>query len=117
MWGIEFRGDTGNSLICAIAEFEVRARERGKGGYYRVRWHPDIGMAIDKTCEGGWETFKERAEPEDVEAILPNKSDYGHDWTYRDFMLAMTFWGEGHKRGYAKGEWAARKRWHDEAGT
>ena len=72
-----------------------------------MRWHPDIGMAIDEmeNHSGEWKTVKHHAKNADLEAILPKAIDFGHDWTAADFMLAMTFFGEGHKRGYAKGQY------------
>ena len=84
-----------------MAEFEVRKRNE-RYCYYRVRFHPDIGMVIERSSrqsDDEWETVKKGAKPEDLEALLPKKSDFGKDWTYVDFILAMTFWAEGHKRG------------------
>ena len=100
MWGIEFQ-EANNSLICAGATFEVRHREerRDTSIMYCIGMHPG-GTWIDRQDykTGEWERIAYRAEPEDIEAILT--SDFGFDWTYSDFMIALTFWGEGHKRGY-----------------
>ena len=101
MWGVEFRGETSNALICATAEFEVRKRGR-RGSLYRVRQGPH-GMFIDQNRTGVWLSVKENATGDDVVAILPTAEDYGHDWTYSDFMIALTFYGEGRKRGYQAG--------------
>ena len=108
MWGIEFRSETSNSLICAVAQFQLRKY----GESYRemrVRWHPDFGIAIDENKSGEFECIKNYAKPEDVEAILPKKNDFGHDWTYSDFMLAMTFFSEGYKLGKNKGYYSGLK--------
>jgi len=109
MWGVEFRKDTHNSLICGSATFEVRYYGQ-PSKVYRVRWHPDIGMEIDKRGINGWAVFKRRAEPVDLEAILPKAQDFGHDWTYRDFVIAYTFYGNGFKTGHANGTWAAHEQ-------
>uniref|UniRef100_A0A6H1ZWK5 Uncharacterized protein n=1 Tax=viral metagenome TaxID=1070528 RepID=A0A6H1ZWK5_9ZZZZ len=107
MWGIQFDKATSNDLICACARFEVR-----KQGveHYTVRWHPDIGMEIDRFGAKGWETIRYNAQPADLEAILPKKCDFGRNWTYSDFMLAMTFFGEGYQIGFYQGEWHERDR-------
>ena len=107
MYGLEFH-KADNALICGSAEFEVRKRNRHDDAYYRVTFGPS-GMSIDKLNGERWETINAKAEPEDVEAILPKKSDYGMDWTFSQFMLALTFYGEGHKVGYAQGEWKGRE--------
>lgn len=112
MWGIQFDSETSNSLVCASASFEIR-RYSGPSEYYRVRWHPDIGMEIDKVGSSGWEVLKRNAQPQDLEAILPKRSDFGHDWTYQEFMLAMTFFGEGYQLGFSQGEWHERERLHN----
>jgi len=101
MWGIEFRKDTSNSLICASAVFELRTYGSMGIEYkeMRVRWHPDIGIAIDERDDDNFKCIKNHAEPKDVEDILPKKNDFGYDWTYANFVLAMTFFGEGYKLG------------------
>ena len=102
MYGIEFY-TADNALICGSAEFEVR-RSRGDS-YYRVIFGPD-GMSLDERAmtESGWKRIKEHATEADIEAVLP-QGDFGLKWTFGQFMLALTFYGEGHKRGYAQGEW------------
>lgn len=106
MWGVEFSEGTGNSLVCGMAEFTARKTWNGPPETYRVRFHPDVGMEIDKEADEGWKIVKRRAEAQDVEVLLP--ADYG--WTYPLFMAAFTFWGEGYKRGYTQGEWRANER-------
>ena len=108
MYGLEF-STADNALICGSAEFIVRKRT-GNDQCYRVFFGPN-GMILDKAAhtESGWETINDRAENADIEAILPKRGDFGMDWTFSQFMLALTFYGEGHKRGYAQGEWKGRE--------
>lgn len=108
MYGLEFH-KADNMLICGGAEFEVRKYD-GNDKYYRISFGPQ-GMRLEKPAhtEGGWETINDHAEAEDIEAILPKKSDFGLDWTFSQFMLALTFYGEGRKRGYLQGEWKGRE--------
>lgn len=115
MWGIQFDKDTSNNLICASASFEVRKRG-GPYEYYAVRWHPDIGMEIDRRGANGWEVIRRNAKPADLEAILPKKEDFGRDWTYSDFMLAMTFFGEGYQLGFYQGQWHEKEWLHKREG-
>jgi len=114
MYGLEFR-EASNALICGSAEFEVRKRDSTH--YYRVIFGPD-GMSIDRPIQNirtadayddGWERIKEHATNADIEAILPKRADFGMNWTFSQFMLALTFFGEGHKLGYTQGEWKGRE--------
>ena len=107
MYGLEFHA-ANNALICGSAEFEVHKNYRYDYAYYRLIFGPD-GMSLDKRGTKGWERIHDRAENADIEAILPKKSDFGLDWTFSQFMLALTFYGEGHKRGYDQGEWKGRE--------
>lgn len=115
MYGLEFH-KADNALICGSAEFEVRKGDGGYG-YYRVNFGPN-GMRLEKPAhtEDGWETINDCAENDDIVAILPKRSDFGLDWTFPQFMLALTFYGEGHKRGYAQGVWKGQEleRHHQE---
>ena len=121
MWGVEFH-KAKNSMICGYAEFEVRSRDksgRQQTKQYRVRFGPHDGMTIDvPDGNDGWKALKERAEPEDLEAILP-QGDFLHNWTYSDFMIAFTFWGDGQDTGYQRGRWdgmrEARRKFEAEA--
>ena len=108
MWGIQFR-EARNSLICANAIFEVRNRDK-PDELYRTGMGPD-GWWIDRQDDKGeWVRVSGHAETKDIEAILPNAADFGMDWTYRDFLLALTFFGEGYERGYYQGEYRATRR-------
>ena len=111
MWGVQFK-EAGNALICGSAEFEVRRIKERTGRQtskvYRVLFGPHEGMSIQRAGPEGWETIKRRAEAADLEAILP-QGDFMHRWTYGDFMIALTFFGEGHKIGYAQGQYDQRQ--------
>ena len=101
-------------MICGTAEFEVRTVEkhtyRQVNKLYRVRFNPHDGMTIEAPHEDGWKVIKRRAEPEDLEAILP-QGDFMHKWTYGDFILAMTFFGQGRTMGYAQGRWDTQREY------
>jgi hypothetical protein len=112
MWGVEFR-KANNGLICGSCEFECRAinkQGRQVSTIYRVSFGPHDGITIQKRANDGWELVRARAEAKDLEAILPNLSDFMHQWTYRDFMIAMTFFGEGYNRGYNEATWKERNQ-------
>jgi len=108
MYGIEFR-KADNALICGSCEFEARYANKPYR-FFRVRFHPDIGMAVDESLAKGWETILERATDEDLEKLLPKRQDFGVDWTTSKLMFAMTFYGEGYKIGHYHGE-AAEREW------
>jgi len=104
MWGVEFQ-EASNAMICGSATFEVRKlneQHRQVSKIYQVLFGPHNGMTIQHKVDGKWHTFLRRAEPEDLEAILP-QGDFMHKWTYSDFMIAMTFFGQGHGKGYNQG--------------
>ena len=110
MYGIEFR-KADNALICGSFEFECRTigdkyeRYEQKSKYYRLRLHPDIGMALDEKNSSGWVCVLEYAKDEQINALLPKRKDFGKDWTVQDLIFAGTFYGEGHKHGYEAGRW------------
>ena len=110
MYGIEFR-KADNALICGSFEFECRTigneqtRYRTQYNLYRLRFHPDIGMALDENKSGEWECIINYATNEQVERLLPKRKDFGKDWTVQDLIFAGTFYGEGHKHGYEAGRW------------
>ena len=112
MYGVEFH-KADNAMICGSAEFEVRkvgSQGRSESGYYKIVFGPNgTWLSKPSQTEDGWTTITEKAEAPDIEAILPNRSDFGMDWTFGQFMLALTFYGEGHKRGYIQGEWKGRE--------
>jgi len=95
MWGVEFR-EAKNSLIGATATFEVKSR-RGSSHLYQTGMGPRRTW-LEERIDGEWIRITNHAETEDFEAILP--TDFGFDWTYADFMVALTFFGEGFQRGY-----------------
>jgi hypothetical protein len=110
MWGLEFRED---SLICGTAEFEVRKRTkdgRDESTLYRLAFGPH-GTWIDQMdIKGKWVRINDNASTEDIEALLPKRSDFGFDWTHGDFILALTFYGEGFKRGDSHGRYKEQER-------
>ncbi len=89
MWGVEFLPGTKNALICGTAVFVIRLA--GKPAKKHILSFGPNGMVLDhnEICR--------KVTPKEVEAILPKKEDYGHTWTWGDFLLAMTFWGEGNQ--------------------
>ena len=110
MWGVEFK-EASNAMICGSATFEVRklnGQHRQVSKIYRVLFGPHEGMTIQHKVEGEWQPLKRRAEPEDLEAILP-QGDFMHKWTYGDFMIAMTFFDQGHRMGYNQCRWDVQK--------
>lgn len=84
-------------MICISAEFEVR--KRNHYNLYRLVGGPEgFILNIWENCE--WKCLykgKEIVGP--ITSILPKCCDFGKDWTYKDFLLALTFWGEGRKYG------------------
>ena len=110
MWGVDFR-NASNCLICASAEFVTQHRGDQHNRYirYRTGMGPHGTWLDRQNSKGEWERINNCAEPADFEAILP-QGDFGKVWTYGDFLLALTFFDEGHKRGYAKGEWDTQER-------
>ena len=108
MYGLEFR-ESSNELLGGSAEFEVRtvdSQGRQQFHHYKIVFGPD-GMWLYKPAQNGkdvWEPIIAAVEDADIEAILPKRSDFGMDWTFQQFMLALTFYGEGHNRGYIQGE-------------
>ena len=110
MWGVDFR-NASNCLICATAEFTTQRRDDWRDHYtrYRTGMGPHGTWLDRQDSKGEWERINDRAEPADFEAILP-QGDFGKVWTYSDFLLALTFFDEGYKRGYARGEWAAQEQ-------
>jgi hypothetical protein len=46
MYGVDFE-EAGNSLICGYAIFNIPDTRKT----YQVRFHPDIGMAIEEQAE------------------------------------------------------------------
>jgi hypothetical protein len=107
MYGLEFHKDD-NALICGSAEFEVR--KHGRHHYHKIAFGPQ-GMRLYYSPfypePDDWVVVKDQAEAEDIESILP--TDFGLQWTFSQFMLALTFYREGHKRGYTQGEWKGRE--------
>jgi len=108
-WGIEFR-ETNNCMFSVSAEFIV-ARESGERDdkLYKLYHGPILSHLEVMGNDGGWTNIPiegdfERA----VEKILP--SNYGYNWTWESFMIALTFWEEGQKVGYYRGEDAERQR-------
>jgi hypothetical protein len=90
MWGLRFH-KASNTLIAASAEFSVQGRD---GSQARYSWAggPHGGTLSRRNWDGEWEKIGQGTE-RDIEAILPQS--WGHKWTYADFLLALTFWGEG----------------------
>ncbi len=95
MWGVEFLPGTKNSLICGTAVFEVRLNplvpSASQPKRFNLTFGPN-GMYLKSDEE------IRLVSTEDIEALLPNRGDYGHDWTWENFLLAMTFWSEGNQR-------------------
>jgi len=111
MWGLEFREAT-NSLICGTAEFEVRKRGthgRDEGCFYRLAFGPS-GTWVDRMEAGEWRRIFDDASTEDIEGLLPKRADFGCDWTWSLFITALTFYGEGFKRGESRGQYNEQER-------
>lgn len=94
MWGVEFLPGTKNSLLCGTAVFEVRTNPFIRPALLTKRYSLTFGPQ-GMTLTSGEE--HRPVEVEDIEAILPKVEDFGHTWTWGDFLLAMTFWAEGHQ--------------------
>ena len=110
MWGVEFK-EASNATTRGCAVFEVRKlnkQHRQESKVYRVLFGPHEGMTIQHMIDGEWEPLKCRAEPEDLEAILP-QGDSVHKWTYSDFIIALTFFDQGHGMGYNQCLWDVQK--------
>jgi hypothetical protein len=114
MYGIEFQGDTHNSLICGSFEFECRTineQHRAQYKFYKLRFHPDFGMALDeRNDKGEWVCILNYAKDEQVNALLPKRKDFGKDWTVQDLIFAGTFYADGHKHGYEAGRYGEIRR-------
>jgi hypothetical protein len=106
MWGVKFESAK-NSLICGNAVFECfyQWEDASKPHIRKFR----LDMQPDKWTldEYNWRTDKwttitygrrEIVMPV-VESVLPKKKDYDRDWTWRDFMTALTFFGLGVENG------------------
>lgn len=91
MWGLRiFKAK--NTLVAITAEFAVTGQDRLETRY---RWAGGPhGGTLDREnrATGEWERIGSGTS-EELAAILPQT--WGHAWTYADFVLALTFWGEG----------------------
>ena len=111
MYGLEFH-KADNALICGSAEFEVRRRNDAPH-YYKIISGPH-GMRLgfspfwpSPDDPDAWVVVNGNATDADIEAVLPK--GFGLDWTFQQFMLALIFYAEGHRRGYAQGSWDRQK--------
>lgn len=106
--GIEFL-EGSNALICANAIYRVRTNFNNcETAVYQFRSGPH-GTYVDEVeeqHESGrrwWKVTKQhRIEGDDMTAFLPPEQ-FGK-MSMRDFILALTYWGEGHDAGYKDGE-------------
>ena len=98
--------DADNAMICGHIELIARPYG-GPEKLYMIRFHPDVGIAYDeKDDDGEWQEVKRHCSEEEIIALLPK--DGG--WTWRELILAATFFGEGCKKGHQEEEkhWAKR---------
>lgn len=107
MWGITFEKGTGNQLITGKARFEVQGDDYQRTTYELT--FGTVGMTLRRENEDGqMVTVRRNITAADVERLLPQEFDM--DWTWRDFLVALTFWGEGYKLGLAHGQWDGARR-------
>lgn len=93
MYGLDFL-EAHNELITAGAKFIVR---RWKPNESDITYELEAGVylkAFDPESAQWNIVAKGDRIPEFLEKVVLG-SRYGFDWTYRDFILALTFWAEG----------------------
>ncbi len=114
MWGVEFV-EASNDILCGSAWFRV-ARLDGTD-HYRLLMHPDHlgGLKVLKRIDTGLPAIDDKLDSsriyleddnrwrdcgihscqEFVDQILPRQDDCRLQWTWRDFLIAMTAFAEG----------------------
>ena len=99
MWGIEFiKVDNGEPIQWV--DFECQEQDgKTKRRYMVMFGSPDYWSISEIFSDGSDTVIKEMASAEDLVSLLPHRPTW-HQWTYGEFVIAMTFFQQGHKDGH-----------------
>jgi len=94
MWGLKFY-DAYNCLLTIGGEFQVQHSDIDIK-YYKFAAGQDAW--ISQRVDGKWERIKGvdgQNFQQEIEKLLPQKENFGFNWDYANFLIALTFFAEG----------------------
>ena len=96
-WGLEFH-DAFNGMIVIGGEFSISIDSQ----INRYKFSAGTDKAWIKRLDSGeWKKipgiFNYNFQ-EEIVKLLPQKKDFGFNWDYANFLIALTFWSESKKK-------------------